>query len=318
VRSQRRRRRWRQEGAGGLDHRKIAACSTLLVAAAGVVALLAIPGSDEPPSTSVDEHPCPRGWAGVDCRTAVCAPVDNSTLVRTAAGLVRGVESVTRGTREFYGVPYAQAPIGRRRWQPPEAAGKGWSGVRDATQPRGGCARVGGGGRAGSEDCLYVNIHAPLLPPSCSTDSYGVGLPVLVWFFGGCFTGGSPEEGGHDGSNLVREAAGKAVVVSVSFRLGVFGHLASSGLRTRATDGSAGNWALLDQAEALRWVSSHIGAWGGDPSCITVFGQSSGAAAISAHLVMNHSRSYSQAPPLFHRAIAESVREKFTARTTRD
>ena len=114
----------------------------------------------------------------------------------------------------------------------------------------------------------------------------------------------------------MREAAGKAVVVSVSFRLGVFGHLASSGLRTRATDGSAGNWALLDQAEALRWVSSHIGAWGGDPSCITVFGQSSGAAAISAHLVMNHSRS-SQAP-LFHRAIAESVREKFTARTTHD
>lgn len=162
--------------------------------------------------------------------TPTTLPFD-PTIVTTPSGTVRGVLSPETGTREFHGIPYGKAPVNNRRFMPPTPADR-WSGVRDATTQRDGCLRASRRGAAGSEDCLYVNIHAPLPSKPCHEAG---GLPVMVWFHGGCFTGGSPE--GYDGSALIQDSGGDVIVVTVAFRLGVFGHLASNGLKSRSTIG---------------------------------------------------------------------------------
>lgn len=162
--------------------------------------------------------------------TPTTLPFD-PTIVSTPSGLVRGVLSPETGTREFYGIPYGLPPVSSRRFMPPSPVER-WSGVKDATTQRDGCLRTGWRGTAGSEDCLYVNIHAPLPSKPCHQAG---GMPVMVWFHGGCFIGGSPE--GYDGSALVEDAGGDVIVVTVAFRLGVFGHLASVGLKARSVIG---------------------------------------------------------------------------------
>ena len=126
-----------------------------------------------------------------------------------------------------------------------------------------------------------------------------------MWFHGGCFVGGSPDS--YDGSAIVEESGGDVIVVTVAFRLGVFGHLASNGLKARSRiaapgnqPGSAGNWGIQDQREALRWVQKNIAAFGGDPGNVLIFGESSGGASVSSHMIMTESF------PLFHKAIIES------------
>ncbi len=219
--------------------------------------------------------------------------------VAVDGGWVRGRED--GGVWEFLGVPYARAPVGPLRWRPPERP-EPWSGVRDATTPGplapqvppAPGATLPGDPLEQSEDCLHLSIWTPA-PDSARR-------PVLVWVHGGGFTSGSAGRVLYRGQRLAAE--GDVVVVNVNYRLGALGFLAhpalasgsrgalaskGAGAGTVAGRGAAagtitGNWALLDQIAALRWVRDHIASFGGDPSNVTVFGESAGAMCLSALL----------------------------------
>ncbi|GAA0623657.1 carboxylesterase family protein [Kribbella sandramycini] len=218
---------------------------------------------------------------------AVAPPVAGATtIVRTDRGAVRG--AVADGVRTFEGVPFAAPPVGELRWRPPQA-GKAWHGVRDATAPRAGCSQIPGfgSGRIVNENCLYLNVATP-------SRSKGA-LPVMVWIHGGGFTNG--EAAAYDPVKLVKR--GDVVVVTVSYRLGVFGFLATPDLTAEGRNQS-GNFGFQDQQEALRWVQRNIRAFGGDPGNVTIFGESAGAASVCGHLVTAGSAG------LFSKAIGQS------------
>jgi para-nitrobenzyl esterase len=210
-------------------------------------------------------------------------------IVRTDDGAVRGM---TAGTvNEFLGIPYAAPPTGHLRWRPPQPPA-GWQGVRDATQFAPSCPQPPGPfapSGAFSEDCLYLNVYTPGLP-----GGDGGGLPVLVWIHGGGLT----EEGSsnYDGAKL---AAGGAVVVTINYRLGALGFLAHPALASRP-GGPAGNYGLMDQQAALRWVQDNISRFGGDPGNVAIAGQSAGGLSVLAQLVSTGARG------LFQRAIIQS------------
>lgn len=207
-------------------------------------------------------------------------PADE-TLVQTETGVVRG--EVTAGYRRFRAVPFAAAPVGGLRWQPPRPA-TGWTGVRDATRPGPRCPQlpVGASAVQGSEDCLYLDVATP---PA------GRGpRPVMVWVHGGSFTQGSGV--GYDAARLA--ADGDVVVVTVNYRLGALGFLGYPGL------GSSAGFGLLDQRAALSWVARNAAAFGGDPRNVTYFGQSAGSLSGCAHLATP------AAAGLFHKVILQS------------
>jgi para-nitrobenzyl esterase len=218
-----------------------------------------------------------------------------SVQVCTPSGVLEGTEQ--GGVHVYRGIPYARAPVGERRLRPPEPAA-GWSGVRDArtdgaaAPQRGATRRHGRRWRAvpaagASEDCLFLNVHAP------STGT--ARRPVLVWIHGGGYTHGSGSWYVYSGLRLARR--GDVVVVSINYRLGALGALDLRGFG--ATDAVA-NAGLRDQLLALAWVSKHIEAFGGDPENVTVFGQSAGAMSIGALLVAPAARG------LIRRAILQS------------
>ncbi|WP_078849163.1 carboxylesterase/lipase family protein [Streptomyces sp. NRRL F-4428] len=209
------------------------------------------------------------------------------TVVRTEQGLVRGVSHDAYTT--FDGIPYAAPPTGPLRWRAPVPAAA-WQGVRDATKPAQRCVQMpvpgadGAGKVAGSEDCLYLNVTVPAAKPAAKK------RPVLVWMHGGAFLGGS-------GSDYTAErlaAQGDAVVVTVNYRLGIFGYFGHPGL------GAAPPFGLADQQAALRWVRANAARFGGDPGSVTLFGESAGALGICAHLTSP------TAAGLFQRAVLQS------------
>ena len=188
----------------------------------------------------------------------------------TEAGAVRGMEGA--GLRVFLGVPYAAPPLGDLRWRSPRPV-EPWSGVRDATRIGADCTQaigrkavLGGGGGlvVGREDCLYLNIYAP-----AGNDAV---RPVMVYLPGGAFTIGSGAN--YDPSRLAREQG--RLVVTVNYRLGALGWLAHPDFAEDG-EGVGGNWGLLDQQAALRWVQANIAAFGGDPADVTLFAESAGA-----------------------------------------
>lgn len=190
--------------------------------------------------------------------------------VETASGRVLGC-SVSAEVRGFLGIPYAAPPIETLRWRPPQAPAA-WSGTRDAftfsadpIQPAG--LRVSRAPTQ-SEDCLYLNVWAP------KAHREG-GWPVLVWSCGGAFTTGS---GAFVEEDPARLAAKGAVVVSFNVRLNIFGFFAHAALSAESAHGASGNYGLMDQAAALRWVRDNIEAFNGDSRRITFFGESAGAA----------------------------------------
>jgi len=192
-------------------------------------------------------------------------------LATTNDGVVRGVEGA--GVRAFLGVPFAAPPTGDLRWRAPQPV-RGWSGVRGATRTGSDCTQalgrkaiLGGGGGlvVGSEDCLYLNVYAP-------AGQTAAARPVMVYLHGGAFTIGSGAN--YDPSRLAAEQ--DRVVVTVNFRLGALGWLAHPGFATDG-EGVGGNWGLMDQQAALRWVQANISAFGGDPDDVTLFAESSGA-----------------------------------------
>ena len=213
-----------------------------------------------------------------------------SPIVRTEGGLVRGA-AVPGGGYAFLGLPYAAPPVGRLRWRPPQAPA-GWRGVRDGTQFAPSCPQapsLSAPPPPFSEDCLYLNIYTPAL-----RDSHRSHRPVLVWIHGGGFA----EDGGrnYDGSKL---AADGAIVVTINYRLGALGFLAHPALASRP-GGPAGNYGLMDQQAALRWVRHNIAEFGGNPNDVTIAGQSAGGLSVLAQLVSHGARG------LFERAIVQS------------
>lgn len=232
---------------------------------------------------------------------AASAPAANASsngpVVRTALGQLRGER--TSGVEFFLGVPFAQAPIGNQRWRDP-LPHAGWAETRDATRPAPACyqpqARPFGPytaefliGPEVSEDCLYLNVWKPA--------QVAPRTPVLVWIHGGGFGSGSGSIPIYNGEALARRGV---VVVTVNYRLGVFGFLAAHQLTEESGRQTSGNYGLLDQIAALRWVQTNIAAFGGDPNNVTIAGQSAGAASVSDLIASPLARG------LFHRAIAQS------------
>jgi para-nitrobenzyl esterase len=191
----------------------------------------------------------------------------------------------------FRGVPFAVPPIGDRRWKPP-AAVPPWTGTRDATASGPPCLQRSYGWNAkdaadSREDCLYLDVRTPALRPAKP-------LPVMVWIHGGANRAGSAR--GTVESSLVDQGV---VLVSIQYRLGAFGFLSHPGL-TAEGGGASGNYALMDQIAALRWVRDNIARFGGDPGNVTLFGHSAGGQDVGLLMLAPEARG------LFHKAIEQS------------
>jgi para-nitrobenzyl esterase len=231
---------------------------------------------------------------------ATHASQDAVPVVTTEAGQVAGVSA--NAVDAFLGIPYADDTGGQNRWQPPKPPVK-WTGVRAATDFGDDCTQVPPHvpptgspwtdeyfpARAKSENCLFVNVWRPA--GTRPTEK----LAVMVWIHGGAFVGGSGSVPLYNGAALARRGI---IVVSLNYRLGPFGFMAHPALT--AEGGSSGNYGLMDQIAALRWVQNNITQFGGDPAQVTVAGQSAGAASVHAQL------SAPSAAGLFVRAIAQS------------
>ena len=228
--------------------------------------------------------------AGASRAVASPASAGANPVVRIDGGLVRGAGAT--GVDSFLGLPYAAPPTAKLRWRPPQPAAA-WPGVRDATQFGPSCPQATAlnpflpPGPVG-EDCLYLNVYTP------ASHNSGGGRPVLVWIHGG----GLVQDGGrnYDGTKL---AADGTVVVTINYRLGALGFLAHPALASRP-GGAAGNYGLMDQQAALRWVQRNIAQFGGDPRNVTIAGQSAGGLSVLAQMVSPGARG------LFQRAIVQS------------
>ena len=190
--------------------------------------------------------------------------------VRTESGCVRGTPADTLVA--YRGIPYAAPPIGDKRWRPPAPA-PSWSSVREAIAFGKSCPQLEttGGKLDTAEDCLTLNVWAPRDPTATTK------LPVMVWIHGGGLVQGGSALPFYDGARLARE--GGVVVVTINYRLGALGFLAHPAFT--AEDGK-GNFGLLDQIAALRWVKTNIAAFGGDPNTVMIFGESAGAQSVCA------------------------------------
>ncbi|MFJ9589051.1 carboxylesterase/lipase family protein [Streptomyces acidicola] len=194
-------------------------------------------------------------------------------VVRTDAGWVRG-ETTGEG-RQFLGIPYARPPVGKLRWKDPRPV-RPWQGVRTAEDFGNRCVQgaswdPGYEQPSHTEDCLDLNVYVP-------EDS--VRRPVMVWLHGGGLTAGA-------GEDVVPDTFGRqtgTVVVTVNYRLGAMGYLATAGLDDEARDGVSGNFGMLDQQAALRWVRANIGRFGGDPGRVTIAGESAGGRSVCSQL----------------------------------
>ncbi len=226
----------------------------------------------------------------------VPAPAHAGSLtVKTAEGKVHG-KTINEGkVRAFLGLPYAAPPVGELRWKAPAPPAR-WKGVRDATHYGARCMQTHVfkdmvfQDSGPSEDCLYLNVFTPAHAKPKSK------LPVMFWIHGGGYVAGSASEPRHDGDFLPLKGV---VLVTINYRLGVFGFLATPALAQEA-GGSAGNYGLMDMVAALQWVKKNIAKFGGDPQNVTIFGESAGSMAVSLLMAA------APAQGLFEKAIGES------------
>jgi para-nitrobenzyl esterase len=233
--------------------------------------------------------------------------------VRTEAGWVEGMPAGNPAYTVFKGIPYARAPVGALRWQPPMPP-LPWEGVRrcDAFPPQAMQGRPLYGQfyqreffpvqEPMSEDCLYLNIWTPVSryrpAPGTPDGERPTRHPVMMWIHGGAYQNGYAYEMEFDGEGFARRGI---VLVTVGYRLGVFGFLAHPELSDRSPEGVSGNYGLLDLIQALRWIRDNIAAFGGDPDNVTIFGQSAGGGAVQALATSP------LAHGLFHKAIVQSA-----------
>ena len=234
-------------------------------------------------------------FAAIALATASQAPAD---VVRTAQGTAAG--TTDHGARAWLGLPFAAPPVGDLRWKPPAPA-VAWTGVRPADHFSASCEQGVNPDGFGpwtheyvmsgpvSEDCLYLNIWAPAKPVTKR--------PVLVWIYGGGFNSGSGEVPIYNGAAFAKKGI---IVVNMNYRVGVYGFFSHPGLDAENPQGASGNYGLMDQIAALKWVRANIAAFGGDPDNVTIAGQSAGSASVHALI------DSPLATGLFVRAIAES------------
>jgi para-nitrobenzyl esterase len=219
----------------------------------------------------------------------VCAaaiqPAFAADRVKIANGVLESNASSNDGVRSFKGIPFGQPPVGELRWREPQPV-KNWKGVRNADEfgPR--CMQQPGGdfwfrSNGMSEDCLYLNVWTP-------AKSANEKLPVLVYIFGGGFQHGDGSEPRYDGANM---ASNGMVAVSINYRTNIFGFFVHPELTRESPHHAAGNYGLLDQVAALRWVQANIAAFGGDPKRVTIAGESAGSVSVSALMASPLSRS---------------------------
>lgn len=211
-------------------------------------------------------------------------------------GMLEGAIDSASGVVVFRGIPYAAPPIGALRWQPPRAAAH-WKGVRDATRLGHNCMQgqpysdIDPYAAGISEDCLYLNVW------TTSLGNAAPARPVMVWIHGGGFFAGFGGEERHNGARLARKGA---VVVTLNYRLGPFGFLAHPAFAAESPRHAAGDYGLLDQIAALHWVRRNIARFGGDPSRVTIFGESAGGMSVGSLIASPLAKG------LFARAILES------------
>ncbi|MGB9067744.1 MAG: carboxylesterase/lipase family protein [Candidatus Acidiferrales bacterium] len=208
------------------------------------------------------------------CAFAHTVQAQEPKPVRTAAGPVQG--TVEDGLAIYRGIPFAAPPLGDLRWRAPQPHAP-WTDVLQAGKFAPACMQVpivmpalGLDALTVNEDCLYLNVWTPAKTPKDK-------LPVMVWIYGGGFTIGGTSLGQYDGKNLAKKGV---ILVSIAYRLGPFGFLASPEL-TREQSGHSGNYGLLDQIAGLAWVKKNIAAFGGDPHRVTIFGESAGGISVS-------------------------------------
>jgi para-nitrobenzyl esterase len=235
-----------------------------------------------------------------------------SDPVHLDSGMVSGIPAKDPSVHVYKGIPFAAPPVGDLRWRPPQPVAK-WDGVRIADQfgptctsgagfgggrgqgkggaPKGGDkAKAAPAGPPASEDCLYVNVWTPAKSASDR-------LPVIVWNYGGGFTGGSGSEPRYDGEALAKKGV---VFVTYNYRLGIFGFFAHPELTAESGHNASGNYAMMDLLATLRWVQKNIAAFGGDPRRVTIDGESAGAMLVSAMVGSPEGKG------LFQRAMAQS------------
>lgn len=227
----------------------------------------------------------------------VAAQTDFNMPIQTKIenGIIEGNYNTKDNLQEFFGIPFAKPPVGNLRWKAPQPV-ENWKGVLKTKKfgPRPVQAFVFGDmsfrSDGISEDCLYLNVWSPA--------KYGTkGLPVLVYFYGGGFVAGDGSERRYDGASMAKKGI---VTVTVNYRLNIFGFFAHPELSAETSYKGSGNYGLMDQSAALKWVQKNIAAFGGDPSKVTIAGESAGSISVSAQMASPLSKG------LFAGAIGES------------
>ncbi|HUQ82575.1 MAG TPA: carboxylesterase family protein [Gemmatimonadaceae bacterium] len=243
------------------------------------------------PATGHGQSPAPADGPHVD-----------GPRVNIDAGTVAGLRDTSTGVFRFLGMPYAAAPVGDLRWRPPRPFAP-WTGVRPAATLGAACTQVDGRqppnvpATQQSEDCLFIDVWTAALPEAAANAAVPPRRPVMVWIPGGGYRVGRGAFSPTDGDVLARKGV---VLVTFNYRLGPLGFLAHPALAAEDSHGSAGNYGLLDQIAALEWVRRNIAHFGGDPTRVTIFGESAGGFAVGTLLMSPLARG------LFHRAILES------------
>jgi len=197
---------------------------------------------------------CTLVLAAVSLAAFAAAAMPQPPVVATAEGSIRGVRS--EGIDRFLGIPYARAPVGDLRWRPPQAF-PAWAGVREATQFANHCPQAASpyGLPSTTEDCLFLNVFTPVRADEGRSDD--ASLPVMVWIHGGALNLGESDD--YDPAELVREGI---VVVTINYRLGMLGFLSHPALSAESGYGASGNYGLMDQQLALRWVQRNVARFG--------------------------------------------------------